>query len=78
MDTHEILTFLGLPANPDYYFVKCFIDRVVHMNPVRKGLIEKLERWRWSNYNNFSLDPSIVTACPIQVDYVHLPDNYHA
>jgi hypothetical protein len=23
MDTHEILTFLGLPANPQYYFVKC-------------------------------------------------------
>ena len=50
----------------------------MHMNPVRKGLIEKPEQWRWSSYNNFSLDPSIVAACPIQVDYVHLPDNYRA
>lgn len=50
----------------------------MHMNPVRKGLIEKPEQWRWSSYNNFSLDRSIVASCPIQIDYVHLPDNYRA
>ena|GEM_PF-5212334 len=43
-----------------------------HVNPVRKGLIEKPEQWRWSSYNNFSLDKSIVAACPIQIDYVQL------
>ncbi|PYV39971.1 MAG: hypothetical protein DMG06_21675 [Acidobacteria bacterium] len=50
----------------------------MHMNPVRKGLVEKPAKWRWSSYNNFSLDPSVVAACPIKIDYVHLPDNYHA
>ena len=48
----------------------------MHMNPVRKGLIEKPEQWHWSSYNNFSLDKSIVASCPIQIDYVHLPANY--
>lgn len=50
----------------------------MHMNPVRKGLINKPEQWRWSSYNNFSLDKSIVASCPIPIDYVHLPDNYRA
>jgi len=50
----------------------------MHMNPVRKGLVEKPEQWRWSSYNNFSLDKSIVARCPTQIDYVHLPDNYRA
>ena len=48
------------------------------MNPVRKGLIEKPEQWHWSSYNNFSLDKSIVASSSIQIDYVHLPDNYRA
>jgi REP element-mobilizing transposase RayT len=55
-----------------------FTERLeyMYMNPVRRGLIEKPEQWRWSSYNNFSLKPSVVAACPIQIDYVHLPDHY--
>jgi putative transposase len=51
-----------------------FTERLeyMHMNPVRRGLVEKPDQWRWSSYNNFSLDPSV------QIDYVHLPDNYRA
>jgi len=48
----------------------------MHYNPVRKGLVANPEEWRWSSYNNFALEPEIVTQCPIQIDYVHLPDNY--
>lgn len=50
----------------------------MHMNPVRKGLIDKPEQWRWSSYNNFSLEKAIVANCPIQIDYVRLPDNFRA
>ena len=50
----------------------------MHLNPVRKGLVDTPELWRWSSYNNFSLDKSVVSACPIQIDYVHLPHNYRA
>jgi putative transposase len=57
-----------------------FAERLeyMHMNPVRKGLTEKPEQWRWSSYNNFSLEPSLVAACPIHIDYVHLPDDCRA
>jgi putative transposase len=50
----------------------------LHMNPVRKGLVKRPEDWRWSSYNNFALDKTVVAACPIQVDYVHLPPGYRA
>jgi putative transposase len=50
----------------------------MHLNPVRKGIVQKPEHWRWSSYNDFSLDKSVVMACPLQIDYVHLPDNYRA
>ena len=50
----------------------------MHYNPVRKGLVEHPEQWRWSSVNNFSLDKTVVAACPIQIDYVQLPDNYRA
>ncbi len=50
----------------------------MHFNPVRKGLVEKPEEWRWSSYNNFSLDKEVVAACPIQIDYVDLSDDYRA
>jgi putative transposase len=52
-----------------------FTERLeyMHMNPVRKGLIEKPEQWLWSGYNNFSLDPSVVAGCPIQIDYFTSP-----
>jgi REP element-mobilizing transposase RayT len=59
---------------------KEFVERLeyMHYNPVRKGLVERPEQWRWSSVNNFSLDKSVVAACPIQIDYVQLPDNYRA
>lgn len=44
----------------------------MHLNPVRKGLAQRREDWRWSSYNNYSLDRARVAACPIQVDYVRL------
>jgi REP element-mobilizing transposase RayT len=48
----------------------------MHMNPVRKGLVKRPEDWRWSSYNNFALDKATVAACPIQIDYVRLPEGY--
>jgi REP element-mobilizing transposase RayT len=59
---------------------KEFAERLdyMHYNPVRKGLVDKPEQWRWSSYNNFSLDKYIVDACPIRIDYVDLPDDYRA
>ncbi|MGH9432903.1 MAG: REP-associated tyrosine transposase [Terriglobia bacterium] len=50
----------------------------MHMNPVRKGLVAKAEEWQWSSYTNFTLDESQRAACPIQIDYVLLPDSYRA
>jgi REP element-mobilizing transposase RayT len=50
----------------------------MHLNPVRKGLVERPEDWRWSSYNNFALDKATVAACPIQIDYVQLPLGYRA
>lgn len=48
----------------------------MHLNPVRRGLVARADQWRWSSYNNFSLDKSMVDACPISIDYVHLSDDY--
>lgn len=48
----------------------------MHMNPVRKGLVKRPQDWRWSSYNNFALDKATVAACPIQIDYVRLPEGY--
>ena len=57
---------------------KEFNDRLtyMHLNPVRKGLVNTPEEWRWSSYNNFALDPITVRDCPIRIDYVRLPDSY--
>jgi REP element-mobilizing transposase RayT len=57
---------------------KEFNERLVymHLNPVQKGLVAKAEEWRWSSHNNFALDRGIVAACPIQIDYTHLPESY--
>ena len=59
---------------------KEFNDRLeyMHLNPLRKGLASKPEEWRWSSYNNFALDKAKVTGCPIQIDYVRLPESYRA
>ncbi len=48
----------------------------MHLNPVRKGLVTRPEEWRWSSYNNFALEAGVVAACPIQIDYVDLPEQY--
>ena len=48
----------------------------MHLNPVRKGLVPGPEVWRWSSYHNFALDKATVAACPIQMDYVRLPEGY--
>jgi REP element-mobilizing transposase RayT len=55
-----------------------FRERLVymHLNPVRTGLVARPEEWRWSSYNNFPLDKTLVAKCPIQIDYVHLPEAY--
>ena len=50
----------------------------MHLNPVRKGWVRRPEDWRWSSYNNFAMDKATVAACPIQIDYVRLPEGYHA
>ena len=59
---------------------KEFQDRLLymHLNPVRKGLAGKPEEWRWSSYNNFALEKAVVAACPIQIDYLLLPEGYRA
>jgi len=44
----------------------------MHLNPVRKGLVGSPAEWRWSSYNNFSLEAARVAECPIQVDYIRL------
>jgi len=43
---------------------------------VRRGLVERPEEWRWSSYQNFSLEESVRAACPVQIDYVLLPESY--
>ncbi|OFV96790.1 MAG: hypothetical protein A3H28_13770 [Acidobacteria bacterium RIFCSPLOWO2_02_FULL_61_28] len=42
----------------------------MHLNPVRKDLVKHPEDWKWSSYNNFSLDRSLVASCPIRIDFV--------
>ena len=42
----------------------------MHLNPVRKGLVERPEDWEWSSYNSFSLNRSLVARCPIRIDGV--------
>jgi len=48
----------------------------MHLNPVRKGLVRRPEDWPWSSYNNFGLDNEKIKHCPMQIDYVHLPESY--
>jgi REP element-mobilizing transposase RayT len=57
---------------------KEFRDRLMsmHLNPVRKGLAQRPADWRWSSYNNCALDRATVKRCPIQIDYVLLPEQY--
>ena len=57
---------------------KEYTDRLVymHLNPVRRGLVAKPWQWPWSSYNNFALEKETVARCPIQIDYVRLPEGY--
>ena len=57
---------------------KEFNDRLtyMHLNPVRKGLVNTPEGWRWSSCQNFSLEQPARAAYPLQIDYVRLPDSY--
>ncbi len=48
----------------------------MHLNPVRRGLVEKPEDWKRSSHTNFALDRAIVRECPMQIDYVRLPEEY--
>ena len=50
----------------------------MHLNPVRKGLVNRPEDWRWSSYNNDALEKSTLGACPIQIDYLQLSPAYRA
>jgi putative transposase len=50
----------------------------MHYNPVRRGLVRRPEQWRWSSCNNFSLDPALMSTCPIAINILHLPDSYRA
>lgn len=50
----------------------------MHLNPVRRGLVDRPEDWRWSSCNNFALDKATVASCPMQVDYVRLPEGNRA
>lgn len=48
----------------------------LHLNLVRKGPVSSPDQWRRSSSNNFSLDPAVVASRPIQIDYIHLSDEY--
>ena len=48
----------------------------MHLNPVRRGLAARPEDWRWSSCNNYALEKFTVANCPMQVDYVRLPESY--
>ena len=50
----------------------------LHFNPLRKGIVPRPEDWPWSSYNNFALDGRTVAGCPMQIDYVRLPEGYRA
>jgi hypothetical protein len=43
---------------------------------VRKGLVSKPDDWRWSSFRNFSSNEAERESCPIQIDYLELPDSY--
>lgn len=59
---------------------KEFLDRLqyMHLNPVKKGLVNRPEEWRWSSYTNFSVDRGAIANFPIQIDRVVLPGGYRA
>ncbi len=57
---------------------KEFSERLgyMHFNPVRKGLVSAPGEWCWSSHNNFAVDKAMLKACPIQIDYARVPEQY--
>lgn len=45
----------------------------LHKNPLRKGLVERREDWRWSRYNNLALDKVKAAACLPRINHARLP-----
>jgi hypothetical protein len=54
---------------------RCLLDPPI--GP-RYPLVKRPQDWRWSSYNNFAVDKTVVAGCPIQIDYVRLPEAYRA
>jgi hypothetical protein len=50
----------------------------MRLNPVRKGLVQRPGDWPWSSYHIFALDKEQIKSCRMQIDYGHLPEQYHA
>jgi hypothetical protein len=50
----------------------------MRLNPVREGLLKASEDGRWSIYNDFALDNSMVEVGPIHIDPVRVPLGYWA
>lgn len=44
--------FKSQPVGKDNYFIQC--GKYIELNPVRKGLVEKPENWRFSSYNFYA------------------------
>lgn len=45
----------------------------MHVSPVRKGFVKRLEDYRWPSYNNAGLGKAMLPVCPIQIDDPQLP-----
>jgi REP element-mobilizing transposase RayT len=48
----------------------------MHLNPVRKGFVQRPRNWPWSSCRNFALDKEQIKSCHMQVDDLHLPESY--
>jgi REP element-mobilizing transposase RayT len=57
---------------------KELIERLeyMHRNPVRRGLVNRPEDWRWSSYLDFTPGAAVEASRPIQIDRVELPEEY--
>jgi len=55
---------------------KEFCERLdyMHLNPVNKSLVARPDQWRWSSYNNFAIEKSVVESCHLKIDYVDWSD----
>jgi putative transposase len=47
----------------------------IHMNPVRAGLVERMEHWRWSSVHDYSegVNTTFNAGCNLAIDRVLLP-----